>query len=97
MKNAAVFLNLFNILVLLVSLVCILPTVMIFDAPGSQKKIGLWIVFWVFMVFPLVTLTCIGLGWKKWFDGDYEFALKVGAVAPVYGVVAAIFLFTFLR
>ena len=97
MKTASLLLNIFNVLVLLASVVSLLPTAMLFDAPGSTKRKSLWFLFWVWMLFPVACIGSLGMGWFKWAQGDYELALKAGGVAPVYGVGAAICLFSILK
>ena len=97
MKTASLVLNIFNVLVLVASVVSLLPTAMLFDAPGSTQKKSLWFLFWVFLLFPVVSLGSLATGWVKWGQGDYESALKAGGVAPIYGVIAFASLFSILE
>lgn len=96
MKTASLLLNVFNGVVLAASVASLLPTAMLFDAPGSEKKKSLWFLFWVFMLFPVVCIGSLATGWVKWGQGDYGLALKAGGIAPVYGMGAAICLFSIL-
>ncbi|BCM90772.1 hypothetical protein IAD21_02633 [Abditibacteriota bacterium] len=94
MKIASLLLNIFNILLLPGSVGLLIPSVMMFDAPGSEKKSGNWFVFWMFMLLPIVAIGSLVMGWWKWREGDYKTALKAGAVAPVYVSCAFGCLFT---
>lgn len=97
MKVASLLLNILNIGILGVSVVALLPTAMLFDAPGSTANKGLWLLTGVFGVFPLVAAWGVVVGWSKWSAGDFATALKWGAAAPVYAAVAAICLIQILE
>lgn len=95
MKLAFLLLNILNVGILAASLVSLLPTAMMFDAPGSEKK-GLWFLAGVFALFPFVAFASLLIGWIKWSADAFVAALKWGAVAPVYAAFAAICLFSIL-
>lgn len=87
MKIFSLLLNILNIGVLSASVVSLLPTAMIFDAPGSENKKSFWFLAGVFVLFPLVAMGSSVTGWSKWSASDYQSALKCGAVAPAYAAL----------
>lgn len=97
MKIASLLLNILNVGVLCFAGVALLPTVMMFDAPGSEKRGALWFLFWVFLAFPFLALVSLALGWARWGAGDYRGSLKWGLVAPVYGAFAVVCLLKILK
>lgn len=89
MKILSLLLNILNIGIVAASVVALLPTAMLFDAPASQTRKSLWFLAGVFVLFPFVATASAVFGWNKWHAGDFERALEGGAVAPVYAAFAA--------
>jgi hypothetical protein len=52
---------------LVISLMPALMSVMIFDSPGSEERLVLWVLFWAMFSFPLVTAIAIAGGWVFYF------------------------------
>ncbi len=83
-----------NIGILGASVVALLPTAMIFDAPGSTANKALW---FLTGVFPLVAAFNLVLGWNKWSAGEFATALQWGVIVSVYAVFVAVCLLKILK
>ena len=90
MKILSLLLNILNIGIAVASVVALLPTAMLMDEPGSEKRMSLWFLMGVFLLFPLVAIGSVASGWSKWITGDVEGALESGALAPVYAAFSAL-------
>ncbi len=97
MKILSLLLNVLDVGILAASVVSLLPTVMMFDAPGSETKKNLWFLAGVFVLFPFVATAGAVVSWSKWITGDFETALKGGVVSPVYAASAAFCLTRILK
>ncbi len=87
MKILAIILNIVLILALFPLCMGLMMTPMMFDAPGSDKNINLWISAALMFSLPVTIIVCEIISWIAIFRGNYAFALKVIYLPPVIHVV----------
>ena len=72
------------------SLGAALMSVMLFDAPGSEEKVVLWVVFWSVATLPVVLIVALAAGWALWFQGLRGWGFGLSCLPYVNAVVFAI-------
>jgi hypothetical protein len=83
MKILAIIANIVLILALFPICMGVMMTPMMFDAPGSDKNINLWISAGLIVSFPVTIVICEMISWIAIFRGNYAFALKAIYLPPV--------------
>ena len=72
------------------SLGAAMMSVMLFDAPGSEKKSVLRVVFWSLATLPLTLIVAIAVSWLLWFQQLYGWGFGLSCLPYVNGVVFTI-------
>ena len=86
MKILAIITNIVLILALFPICMGVMMTPMMFDAPGSNKNVNLWISAGLIVAFPVTIVVCEIISWMAIFRGNYAFAFKVSYLPPVIHV-----------
>ncbi len=56
-------------LALLPTMAIVMMSPMMFDAPGSDREVGLWIAFWAVVAFPVAIVAGLVGGWVVFLRG----------------------------
>ncbi len=86
-KRSAIVLAILTVILiagLLASLVIVMGTPFLFDAPGSTDIPALWTIFWGAIGLPVVLLVTIVLSWVLWLFKLNGIALLSTALPLVY-------------
>jgi hypothetical protein len=87
MKILAIITNIILLLALFPIFISVIMTPKMFNAPGDDKNINLWISAGLIVLLPITIIVCEILSWRAIFRGNYAFALKVSYFPPVIHVV----------
>ncbi|MCC7246560.1 MAG: hypothetical protein IT269_12835 [Saprospiraceae bacterium] len=92
MKLATILLNLLWVGLLLLSLVAVMFSPMMFDAPGSDKQPMLWMIFWSIAALPLNIIITLILSMRKYAQGDYRAAFMTSLIPVLIHVAVVVVL-----
>lgn len=87
MKIVAIITNLILLMSLVPLGIGVLMTPKMFDAPGSEKNIHLWISAGLMVSLPLTIIICEIISWRAIFKGNYAYAFKVMYWPPLIHVL----------
>ena len=59
-------------------------SVMLFDAPGSEQRWGLWAVYYGLKGYPIIVLAAIALAWILYAKGRYNRTYLINVIPVVY-------------
>lgn len=93
MKLATILLNLLWVGLLLLSLVAVMFSPMMFDAPGSDKQPMLWMIFWSIVALPVNIIITLILSMRKYAQSDYRAAFLTSLIPVLIHVAVVVVLF----
>lgn len=77
-------------LALLPTMGMVLMSPMMFDAPGSDREVGLWIAFWAVVAFPVAIVVGLVGGWAVFVRGGRGIAALLSCLPYVNMAVIAL-------